>query len=193
MPVTYGLPWSTIGPSSIRRGYAYSCGSQMPKVVVIEGEDAAPEAVRPTVAVLDGLGLDLEWVHPAVEDRDATRRAIDESATTLFGATSGPSAWALFYLRWGKGTYANVRPTRWQPGFRSPLARPQGIDLVIVRENLEDLYVGVEGDLERLRPARSPRPPPYRPLARLLSPPVRRGQQIPPWPLSVFGLCHCLG
>jgi isocitrate/isopropylmalate dehydrogenase len=125
----------------------------MPRVVVIEGEDAAPEAVRPTVALLDRLGLDLQWVQPPIEDHDATRRAIDESATTLFGATSGPSAWALFYLRWGKGTYANVRPTRWLPGFRSPLARPQGIDLVIVRENLEDLYVGVEGDLEILRPA----------------------------------------
>jgi isocitrate/isopropylmalate dehydrogenase len=125
----------------------------MPKVVVIEGEDAAPEAVRPTVGLLDRLGLDIEWVRPPVEDRDATRRAIDESATTLFGATSGPSAWALFHLRWGKGTYANVRPTRWQPGFRSVLARPQGIDFVIVRENLEDLYVGVEGELEALRPA----------------------------------------
>src|SRR5262249_30869000 len=130
MPVTYGPPCSTIGPSSIRLGYACGCGSEMPKVVVIEGEDAAPEAVRPTVAVLDGLGLDLEWVHPAVEDRDATRRAIDESATTLFGATSGPSAWALFYLRWGKGTYANVRPTRGQARVRRPVARPQGLTLV---------------------------------------------------------------
>ena len=60
----------------------------MPRVVVIEGEDAAPEAVRPTVALLDCLGLDLEWVRPPIQDHDATRRAIDESATTLFGATS---------------------------------------------------------------------------------------------------------
>ena len=139
----------------------------MPKVVVIEGEDAAPEAMRPTIALLDRLGLDLEWVHPPIDDRVATRRAIDDSATALFGATSGPSAWALFYLRWGKGTYANVRPTRWQPGFRSVLARPQGIDLVIVRENLEDLYVGVEGDLEALRPACLESPTLRRPVADL--------------------------
>jgi isocitrate/isopropylmalate dehydrogenase len=32
------------------------------------------------------------------------------------------------------------------------MARPDGIDFIIVRENLEDLYVGVEGDLEALRP-----------------------------------------
>ena len=117
------------------------------RVVVIEGEDAAPEAVRPTVALVDRLGLPIDWIHPTVEDHDATRAAIDASDTTLFGATSGRSARALFHLRWGKGTYANVRPARWLPGYRSPLARPAGVDLVIVRENLEDLYVGIEGDL----------------------------------------------
>jgi isocitrate/isopropylmalate dehydrogenase len=122
------------------------------QVVVIEGEDAAPEAVRPTVALLDRLGLPLEWVHPPLDDPAALRAAIDGSDATLFGATSGPSAAALFYLRWGKQTYANVRPARWRPGYRSPLARPDGVDFVIVRENLEDLYVGVEGDLESLRP-----------------------------------------
>src|SRR5262245_60159929 len=122
------------------------------RVVVIAGEEAAPEAVRPTVALIDRLGLPIEWVHPSVDDHEATRRAIDAADTTLFGATSGRSAAALFHLRWGKGTYANVRPARWCPGYRSPLARPAGIDLVIVRENLEDLYAGVEGDLAALRP-----------------------------------------
>ena len=132
------------------------------RVVVIAGEDAAPEAVRPTVALVDRLGLDIEWLYPPVGEAaraehgsffpDACREAIDSSDTTLFGATSGPSAPALFYLRWGKQTYANVRPARWMPGYRSPLARPAGIDFVIVRENLEDLYVGVEGDIETLRP-----------------------------------------
>src|SRR6202030_3685129 len=56
------------------------------------------------------------------------------------------------YLRWGKGTYANVRPVFYQQGFRSPLKNPEGIDFVIVRENLEDLYMGVEGDLQLLSP-----------------------------------------
>ncbi|HUI26577.1 MAG TPA: isocitrate/isopropylmalate family dehydrogenase [Candidatus Kryptonia bacterium] len=124
----------------------------MPRVVVIEGEDAAPEAVRPTVELVDRLGLDIEWVRPDVDDHAATCRAIDASDATLFGATSGRSVAALFYLRWGKSTYANVRPARWLPGYRSPMARPEGIDFVIVRENLEDLYVGVEGELESLRP-----------------------------------------
>jgi isocitrate/isopropylmalate dehydrogenase len=132
------------------------------RIVVIEGEDAAPEAMRPTVALIDRFGLSIEWLRPPVGLRalgphgstfpDEARRAIDDSDATLFGATSGPSAAALLYLRWGKATYANVRPAKWFPGCRSPLARPEGIDLVIVRENLEDLYVGVEGDLDSLAP-----------------------------------------
>src|SRR5690348_17025781 len=56
------------------------------------------------------------------------------------------------YLRWGKKTYANVRPCRYFEGFRSPLAHPERIDFVIVRENLEDLYLGLEGSLEVLAP-----------------------------------------
>src|SRR5271169_4107349 len=93
------------------------------RIVIIEGEDAAPEAVRPTIVLIDRLGLDIEWRRPPVGEEglkrcgspfpDECRHAIDASDATLFGATSGKSAPALFYLRWGKGTYANVRPARW--------------------------------------------------------------------------------
>lgn len=130
------------------------------KVVLIPGEDAAPEAFAPTVALLRNMRMDIEWIEllvgePALrEQNDAfppgAKRAIDESDATLFGSTSGASGRALRYLRWGRGTYANVRPARWLPGARSPLRYPDGIDLVIVRENMEDLYVGVEGDLRDL-------------------------------------------
>jgi isocitrate/isopropylmalate dehydrogenase len=133
------------------------------RVVVIEGEDAAPEAVRPTLALLERLGLPIEWLRPPVGEAalrshgtpfpDEARRAIDAADATFFGATSGPSAPALFHLRWGRTTYANVRPVRFWPGCRSPLARPEGIDLVVVRENLEDLYAGAEGELAELAPA----------------------------------------
>ena len=34
------------------------------QVIVIEGEDAAPEAVRPVIATIDSLGLDIEWQFP---------------------------------------------------------------------------------------------------------------------------------
>lgn len=135
----------------------------MKRVVVIEGEDAAPEAMSPSLALLRELALPIEWLEPPVGQRGIeacgspfppeARRAIDDSDATLFGSTSGPSAGALFHLRWGRRTYANVRPARYLRGYQSPLARPEGIDLVIVRENLEDLYVMAEGELEALGPA----------------------------------------
>jgi isocitrate/isopropylmalate dehydrogenase len=90
-----------------------------------------------------------QWVRGETEK--AARSAIDASDSTLFGSTSGKTG-GIGYLRWGKKTYANVRPCRYMKGFNSPLAKPEGIDFVIVRENLEDLYLGLEGPLETLAP-----------------------------------------
>lgn len=132
------------------------------RVVVVPGEDAAAEAVEASVALLDRMTLGIDWAFPCVGRAslarglgafpEEARAQIDAADATLFGATSGPSAPVLFYLRWGKQTFANVRPTRWVPGFRSPLASPEGLDLVIVRENLEDAYLFLEGDLRALAP-----------------------------------------
>ena len=131
-------------------------------IAVIPGDDAAPEAIRPVVALLEAMNIGLEWTYPEVGEAaeaetgspfpPAAQQLIDDADTTLFGSTSGKSGAALSYLRWGKETYANVRPCLHLPGCASPLANPEGIDFVIVRENLEDLYVGVEGALEDLTP-----------------------------------------
>jgi isocitrate dehydrogenase len=40
--------------------------------------------------------------------------------------------------------YACVRPVRWIPGVPSPVKRPQDVDVVIYRENTEDVYAGIE-------------------------------------------------
>jgi isocitrate/isopropylmalate dehydrogenase len=132
------------------------------RVVAIPGEGAAAEAFTATISLLDGLSLDIDWTYPPVGGGAIQTHgepfpaeaiaAIDDSDAALFGATSGASAGALFYLRWGRETFANVRPTRFTEGFGTPLARPEGIDLVLVRENLEDLYVLSEGAVEDLAP-----------------------------------------
>src|SRR6516225_2772758 len=111
-----------------------------------------------TMDVLHALELPIDFIEfPPGEkwvrgetDKQA-REAIDASDTTLFGSTSGKTT-SIMYLRWGKQTYANVRPAKWSPGYRSPMAHPEGIDFVIVRENLEDLYLGLEGPLHELAP-----------------------------------------
>ena len=129
-------------------------------IAVIEGEDAAPEAMRPVVELLTDIVPNVSWLYPEVGTaalskfsttfpQDA-RDCIDRADASFFGSTSGPSGAALRYLRWGKETFANVRPCKYMTGCSSPLKSPEGIDFVIVRENLEDLYVGMEGGLEEL-------------------------------------------
>ncbi|HYK83716.1 MAG TPA: isocitrate/isopropylmalate family dehydrogenase [Ktedonobacteraceae bacterium] len=131
-----------------------------PTVCVIAGDDAAPEVMRPTVEVLRLLAPDIRFVN-AVGGREAqerygetfpaeTRQVIDAADCTLFGASGGPSRPILWYLRWGKETYINVRPVRWYPGYHSPMLRPERIDYIIVRDNLEGLYPPREGPLSEL-------------------------------------------
>ena len=140
------------------------------KVVVLPGDDAAPEAVNATMEVLRAMKLEIDfvefptgehWVRGETEAK--ARAAIDDSDSTLFGSTSGKTT-AITYLRWGKQTYANVRPTRYLAGFKSPLKNPEKIDYVIVRENLEDAYLGLEGPLEHLAP--------IKPFSRILRAPI---------------------
>lgn len=130
------------------------------RVAVVPGDDAAPEAVGAALRVLRALELPIDWlVLPSGDDlvggsrreaEERIREAVDSTDTALFGASGGKTG-GIGYLRWGKRTYANVRPVRWRPGAPSPLRDPSGIDYVIVRENLEDLYTGLEGELDVLR------------------------------------------
>ena len=132
------------------------------EVAVIEGEGAAPEVMQASVGLLDRMKVPITWTYPIVGQTalsqhgtalpDTSKAMIDRAACTFFGATSGASAAALFHLRWGRQTYANVRPTKWRRGFFSPYANPESIDFVTVRENLEDLYLFLEGNIEDLEP-----------------------------------------
>ncbi len=131
-----------------------------PTVCVIGGDDAAPEVMHPTVEVLRLLAPDIRFVKALSGSEalarcydafpDKTRQAIDTADCTLFGASGGPSRPILWYLRWGKETYVNVRPVRWYPGYRSPMLQPEHIDYVIIRDNLEGLYPPREGDIAEL-------------------------------------------
>jgi isocitrate/isopropylmalate dehydrogenase len=130
------------------------------RVAVLPGDDAAPEAVHATLDVLQAMELPLEWVllpdgetlartMTRAQAEQLVRDTADRCDTLLFGATSGKTP-GVGYLRVGKQTYANVRPIKWRPGFNSPLRHPEGIDYVIIRENTEDMYLGIEGELKDL-------------------------------------------
>src|SRR5260370_22958180 len=107
------------------------------RVVVLPGDDAAPEAMAATMDALRALNLPIDYVEFPVGEKwvrgetdAAARKAIDGCDTKLFGATSGNTT-AITYLNWGKHTFANVRPLRYAKRFTSPVARPHVSDFVI--------------------------------------------------------------
>jgi len=125
-------------------------------ICVIPGDGVGQEVIPAAVKVLQAvdLGLGFTWADAGWECfqrcgnalPEATIAAVASADATLFGATASPSHPVAGYkspilgLRRHFDLYANLRPTVSLPGLFS---RP-GVDLVIVRENSEDLYVGRE-------------------------------------------------
>ena len=126
------------------------------KLCVIEGDGIGREVVPAAVRVLRQVLPQIE-ILPAEAGWDKFQEVGDalpaetieianEAGAVLFGACSSPSypvpgySSPIVKLRRAMETYANLRPTRFLP---VPTAR-EGVDLVVVRENTEDLYIGDE-------------------------------------------------
>ena len=130
------------------------------KIAVIPGDGIGPEIMRATIGILEASGLDAEWVYleaglSAVEKGldampDATIQAIREIGVALKGPTTTPTggghASANVRLRKELDLFANVRPAKTMPGIPGPIAGKE-IDIIVVRENTEDLYAGLEFQL----------------------------------------------
>ena len=127
-------------------------------ITLIPGDGIGPEVTEAVVRILKAAGLSIDWeTHVAgvrafersgealpVELIDSIRRnkvALKGPVTTPIGHgfTSVNVA-----LRKALDLYANLRPVWNLPGIDS---RFQGVDLVIVRENTEDLYAGLEHEV----------------------------------------------
>ncbi|MFN0026591.1 MAG: isocitrate/isopropylmalate family dehydrogenase [Acidimicrobiales bacterium] len=134
--------------------------SRRPRVAVLPGDGASPGAMAATLLVLRAAGADVEWDElpsgvelqplPVAERIAAVHPGLDAADSVLLGSTGGITP-GVMHLRYGRGTWANLRPVQWRPGFASPYAHPEGIDYLIVRESHEDLYIGFEGDVATLR------------------------------------------
>jgi isocitrate/isopropylmalate dehydrogenase len=132
----------------------------MKTIVALPGEGIGLEVVGATCELLGALGLPLQIQTPpqgapAVKSHgsalpDETRQAARAADGVLFGAAGPTTTPVVAWLRWEMSAWGGVRPVRFYPGMRSPLAEPDGIDYVIVRENSEGLYPGREGELEDL-------------------------------------------
>ncbi|MGH2746348.1 MAG: isocitrate/isopropylmalate dehydrogenase family protein [Actinomycetota bacterium] len=127
----------------------------MPTVTLIPGDGIGPEVSAATRQVVDALGTGIEWDErqagvPALERYgtplpDHVLDSIRRNKVALKGPVSTPVAGGFrsinVALRKELDLYASVRPCRLYPGVPS---RFDDIDLVVVRENTEDLYEGIE-------------------------------------------------
>jgi isocitrate/isopropylmalate dehydrogenase len=124
----------------------------MKTIVALPGEGIGPEVVDATCELLMGTGLPLKILTPPQGSPlpEATKRAAREADGVLFGAAGPSTSLVVSWLRWEMAAWAGVRPIRFFPGMRSPLADAEGIDYVLLRENSEGLYPGREGDLAEI-------------------------------------------
>lgn len=133
------------------------------KVYFIPGDGIGPEIWRATRPVVD-KALKLENSAPlAWEELLAGEKAVRETGLPLPLATLETLAnarWALkgplgtpvgggmrslnVALRQGLDLYACIRPIRHMPGLETPVKHPEKVNMVIFRENTEDVYAGIE-------------------------------------------------
>jgi isocitrate dehydrogenase (NAD+) len=136
----------------------------MPTCSLIKGDGIGPEISDATVRALAAAGADLSWEEvpaglAAVDsDKDPLPPRTTDSITKNRLALKGPLGTPIgsgfrsvnVALRQLFDLYANVRPVR---NFEGVPCRYQGVDLVVVRENTEDLYAGVEHYVDMRRNA----------------------------------------
>jgi isocitrate dehydrogenase (NAD+) len=131
-------------------------------VTLIPGDGIGPEVTGAARRVLDATGVGIDWVveeaGAAVLEREGTPlpdrvlESIRRSRVTLKGPLATPVGTGFrsvnVALRQQLDLFAAVRPSRSLPGVPT---RHRGVDLVVIRENTEDLYAGIE--FERGAPA----------------------------------------
>jgi isocitrate dehydrogenase len=131
---------------------------QTHRITVIPGDGVGPEVVRSATRIIDAAGVSIAW-----EEAEAgaevfkrgdssgvphdTRESIERTRVVLKGPLETPVGFgeksANVTLRKLFETYANVRPARELPGVPTRYSG-EGVDFVVVRENIEDLYAGIE-------------------------------------------------
>lgn len=122
------------------------------------GDGIGPEIMTTVSRILDAAGARIKWevveagakVFAAGDASGVSREAMDSLSRTrvaLKGPLETPVGFggksANVTLRKYFETFANIRPVKELPSIQTPFSG-RNIDLVVVRENVEDLYAGIE-------------------------------------------------
>ncbi len=128
------------------------------KITLIRGDGTGPELAEAARRCIEATGVDIEWdvvdAGMDVMEKEGTPlpESVIESIRKNKVALKGPITTPLgsgfrsvnVALRKELELFACVRPCKYYPGANSPLKSPEKVDLVIIRENTEDLYAGIE-------------------------------------------------
>jgi isocitrate dehydrogenase (NAD+) len=128
------------------------------KVTLIPGEGIGPEVAAATRTILETAGAEIDWEEVEARADKASEKGqfVTESAVESVRrnrvALKGPMGTAVaggapsinVGLRKTLNLYANVRPVKNLPGIKS---RFENVDVVLIRENTEDLYSGLEHEV----------------------------------------------
>ena len=145
-----------------------NAGEAKPMTIVvpfIPGDGIGPDIMAATRRVLDSAmnvatadGVRFEWqevlagevAHKSTGSwlPEETLRIISENGLAIKGPLTTPVGGGIRSLnvrmRQALDLYASVRPIRYYPGAPSPMKSPEKLDVVIFRENTEDVYKGIE-------------------------------------------------
>src|SRR6266700_7736932 len=127
-------------------------------VTLIPGDGIGPEVTKPTLAIIKAAGVNIEWeTHLAgasalKKHKTTIPKALLDSFTKNKIALKGPVTTPVgegfpsvnVELRQTFDLYSNLRPIKNLPGVK---ARYQNVDLIVVRENTEGLYSGIEHEV----------------------------------------------
>ncbi|HEU4521539.1 MAG TPA: isocitrate dehydrogenase (NAD(+)) [Thermoanaerobaculia bacterium] len=128
------------------------------KVTLLPGDGIGPEVTASVVAILDCAGVDIEWEKYFVGSEAIARvgdplpqevlDSILRNKVALKGPVTTPVGTGFtsinVRLRKTLDLYANLRPVRSMPSVKT---RYEDIDLIVVRENTESLYAGLEHEV----------------------------------------------
>jgi isocitrate dehydrogenase len=136
-----------------------------PVIPFIEGDGTGPDIWRASQLVFDGAveraygrKRRIAWLEVLAGEKaknqtgswlpDETLAAIDRYLVAIKGPLTTPVGGGFrslnVALRQKLDLYACVRPVRYFPGVPSPVKAPQDVNMVIFRENTEDIYAGIE-------------------------------------------------
>ncbi len=147
------------------------------KIAVIPGDGIGPEVVAEGRKVVDAVagrtGLSIEWEEfPFGADHylktgevlsDSSLGSLSKFKAVYLGAIGDPRVKTgvlerglLLRMRFGLDMFINYRPVKLYPGVQCPLVgkRPEDIDIICVRENTEDLYIGIGNVFKQAEPKR---------------------------------------